>query len=168
MLYINTHDWSKQSKSTRSSLIVPSESNDDLLEGQIFIHVTILLYLLIAKQGTCILLFGDHIFSPVFLNPPGRTLTFQHVTRISLVQTIACTLRHGLTLLTKIVFQIFVHAGPKRLQQLSDDYSVVLPRRGHSSYRSRWSRDHPLTCSKIIFWQKISCFMCSEQYSVMN
>ena len=61
-------------------------------------------------------MFGSYIFSPVFLNPPGRTLTFQHVTRISLVQTIACTLRHGLTLLAKIVFQIFVHAGPKRLQ----------------------------------------------------
>ena len=76
-----------------------------------------MLYLLIAKQGTCIFVWFLH-YSPVFLNPPGRTLPFQHVPRISLVQTIACTLRHGLTRLSKIVFHIFVHAGPKRLQPL--------------------------------------------------
>ena len=87
-------------------MIIPSESNYDLLEGQIFIHVTILLYLVIAKQGTFIYVWFLH-FSPVFRNPLGRTLTFQLVTRISLVQTIAYTLCHGLTLLTKIVFQIF-------------------------------------------------------------
>ena len=63
MLYINTHDWRKQSKLTRSSLIVPSESNDDFLEGQIFIHVTILLYLLFAKQGTCIFFWFLNFFS---------------------------------------------------------------------------------------------------------
>ena len=63
MLYINAHYWNKQSKSTRLSLIVPSESNDDLLEGQIFIHVTILLYLLIAKQGTCIFVWFLHFLS---------------------------------------------------------------------------------------------------------
>ena len=97
-------------------------ANDDLLVGQILIHLAIFAY---RKAGTCIFVWFLH-FSPVFINPLGRTLTFQPVTRISLVQTIACKLCHGLTLLTKIVLQIFVHAGPKRLQPLSDDYSVVL------------------------------------------
>ena len=32
--------------------------------------------------------------------------------------------------------------------------------RGHSSYRSQWSRDHPLTCTKTIFGQKIGYFIC--------
>ena len=54
-------------------------------------------------------------FLPVFLNPPGsRTLTFQHVTRISLVQTIACTL--FLLFRQRLFFRFFLHAGPKRLQ----------------------------------------------------
>ena len=68
------YDWSNQSKSTRSSLIVHSESNDDLLKGQIFIHVTILLYLLIAKQGTCIFVWFLHFFSRV----PKSTLQNTH------------------------------------------------------------------------------------------
>ena len=35
--------------------------------------------------------------------------------------------------------------------------------RGHSSYGSRWLRDRPLTCTKRIFWQKISYFMSLNQ-----
>ena len=45
MLYINTHDWSKlkKLKIDKIKFIVPSESNDDLLEGQteIFVHTAI-------------------------------------------------------------------------------------------------------------------------------
>ena len=47
------------------------------------------------------------IFSPVFLNPPCRMLEFQCVTRISLVQTINCTLRHGLNSFEKDCFSDF-------------------------------------------------------------
>ena len=43
---------------------------------------------------------------------PAKMLMFQHVTRISLKQIIACTLRY--VLLTEIVLQIFVHAEPKK------------------------------------------------------
>ena len=35
--------------------------------------------------------------------------------------------------------------------------------RGHSSYRSRWSRDHLSICSNWIFWPKNDDFMSSNQ-----
>ena len=37
--------------------------------------------------------------------------------------------------------------------------------RDHSSYRTG---DHPLTCKKVIFWQKINYFMCLNQFNMMN
>ena len=42
--------------------------------------------------------------------------------------------------------------------------------RGYSCYRSRWSRDHPLslTYTKRTCWQKIGYFMSSNQSNMMN
>ena len=40
--------------------------------------------------------------------------------------------------------------------------TAVILNRGHSSHGSRWSRDHPLTSTKRIFWQKIIYFMSSN------
>ena len=122
---INTHDWSKQSKSTRSSLIVPSESNDDLLEGQIFIHVTILLYLLIAKQGTCIFVWFLHFFSCL----PKSTRQNAHVSTCN--KNFTCT-NYCLYAspwsysFGKDCFSDFCTCWTKKITTLSDDYSVVL------------------------------------------
>ena len=40
--------------------------------------------------------------------------------------------------------------------------------RGHSSYRSRWLQEHPLTCTKRTFWQKISHFTSTNLSNAMN
>ena len=125
MLYINTHDWSKQSKSTRSSLIVPSESNEYLLEGQIFIHVTILLYLLIAKQGTCIFVWFLHFFSCL----PKSTRQNAHVSTCN--KNFTCT-NYCLYAspwsysFGKDCFSDFCTCWTKKITTLSDDHSVVL------------------------------------------
>ena len=113
MLYINTHDWSKfkKLKIDKIKFIVPSESNDDLLEGQteIFVHTAIFPNRKVLYMYICL------IFSPVFLNPPCRMLKFQHVTRISLLQTINGTLRRGLNSFDKDCFSDFCTCWTKKI-----------------------------------------------------
>ena len=75
-------------------------------------------------QGTCVMAWFLH-FSLAFPISLGKKLMFKHVTRTSHAQNLACTLRY--VLLTKMVFQIFVHAGAKILQQpLFDVNNVVV------------------------------------------
>ena len=61
---------------------------------------------------------------------------------------------------TKPGFFIF-----QELRSSNKDDQILVHRngRGHSSYRSRWSRDHPLICSNWIFWPKNGDFMSSNQ-----